>query len=71
MLRWLWSKVFTEKMEGFGSKFKRRGNIAGMYIDGDVDTMYYAHSLLSENDNGYKGDGNLIKKAMSQQTVDK
>ena len=55
-------KVFTEKMEGFGSKFKRRGNIAGMYLDGDVDTMYYAHSLLSENDNGYKGDGNLIKK---------
>ena len=33
-----------------------------MYLDGDVDTMYYAHSLLSENDNGYKGDGNLIKK---------
>ena len=52
-------KVFTEKMEGFKSKLKSSGNIAGAYLDGDMSTMYYAHSLLSKNGSGYLGNAIL------------
>ena len=56
------NKVFTEKMEGFKGKLKRSGNIAGAYLDGDMSTMYYAHSHLSISDYGYDGTGTLIKR---------
>ena len=50
-------------MEGFNSKLKGSGNIAGAYLDGDMSTMYYAHSRLSNNRNGYNGSSVLVIEA--------
>lgn len=53
-------KVITEKRANFTSKYKRSGNIAGAYIDGKEDKMYFAHSKLSASSKGYKGKADLI-----------
>ena len=53
-------KVFTEKMEGFNSRLKSSGNIAGAYLDGDVSTMYYAHSKISNIPDKYHGTGEIV-----------
>lgn len=52
--------VITEKRTMFTSKFKKSGNIAGAYIDGDKSNMYFAHSRLSDSTKGYKGKSNLV-----------
>ena len=52
--------VITEKRTQFTSDFKKSGNIAGAYLDGDISKMYFAHSSLSENSKGYKGKNNLV-----------
>ncbi len=55
-------KVISEKRYNFTSKFKRSGNIAGAYIDGDVDDFYLAHSLIGDTETAtkYKGSAKLI-----------
>ena len=53
-------KVITEKRANFTSKYKKSGNIAGAYIDGKEDKMYFAHSKLSASSKGYKGEADLI-----------
>lgn len=52
--------VITEKRTMFTSDFKKGGNIAGAYIDGDKSNMYFAHSRLSDSTKGYKGKSNLV-----------
>ena len=52
--------VITEKRTMFTSKFKKSGNIAGAYIDGDKSNMYFAHSRLLDSAKGYKGKSNLV-----------
>ena len=52
-------RVITEKRTQFTSNYKRSGNIAGAYIDGDKDNMVFAHSRLSESSKGYKGTSEL------------
>ena len=53
-------KVIYEKRLQFTSKYKRSGNIAGAYIDDDIDNMYYAHSQIDEGTKGYKGTNKLV-----------
>ena len=53
-------KVLTEKRTNFTSDFKKSGNIAGAYLDGDTSSMYYAHSALSDSTKGYKGSAKLV-----------
>jgi len=55
-------KVIYEKRLQFTSKYKKSGNIAGAYIDDDVDNMYYAHSMISEisEAKGYKGTNEVV-----------
>mgnify|MGYP004661062863 CR=1 FL=1 len=52
--------VITEKRTMFTSDFKKGGNIAGAYIDGDKANMYFAHSKLCDSSKGYKGKSNLV-----------
>lgn len=52
--------VIGEKRNLFTSKFKKSGNIAGAYLDNDVDNMFYAHSAMNENSKGYKGTSNIV-----------
>lgn len=52
--------VITEKRDNFTNKYKRSGNIAGAYIDGDTDNLVYAHSRLNETRKGYKGDSTVV-----------
>lgn len=51
--------VISEKRNQFTSKYKYSGNIAGAYLDGDTQQMYFAHSMLSENAKGYNGTNTL------------
>jgi len=51
--------VISEKRNQFTSKYKYSGNIAGAYLDGDPQQMYFAHSMLSENAKGYNGTSTL------------
>ena len=53
-------RVITEKRTQFSSKFKKSGNIAGAYLDGDMSHMFFAHSALSETSNGYRGSSSLV-----------
>lgn len=55
-------KVIYEKRLQFTSKYKKSGNIAGAYIDDDVDNMYYAHSMISKisEAKGYKGTNEVV-----------
>ena len=55
-------KVIYEKRLQFTSKYKRSGNVAGAYIDDDVDNMYYAHSMISKisEAKGYKGTNEVV-----------
>lgn len=52
--------VITEKRTMFTSDFKKGGNIAGAYTDGDKANMYFSHSRLSDSTKGYKGKSNLV-----------
>lgn len=52
--------VITEKREHFTSDFKKSGNIAGAYIDGDKGKMFFAHSKISSETRGYKGKNELV-----------
>ena len=52
--------VFSEKSNNFNSAYKRSGNIAGAFLDDDTETMYYAHSRISDKITGYKGQSKLI-----------
>ena len=54
--------VFEEKLGKFKSSFKKSGNIAGAYLDGNINVMYFAHSKISNSDNGYTGNATLVKK---------
>ena len=54
------STVYNEKRGNFNSAYKRSGNIAGAFLDGDMQTMYYAHSSLDKKTALYKGVGNLV-----------
>lgn len=51
--------LITEKRQNFTSRYKRSGNVAGAYVDGDY---YLAHSKISsaEEVKGYKGDSKLV-----------
>lgn len=53
-------KVITEKRMNFTSRYKKSGNVAGAYIDGEKNKMYFAHSKLSNSSKGYKGDADLV-----------
>lgn len=57
-------RLITEKRDKFTSDFKRSGNIAGAYIDGDSEHFYIAHSRIDTTQNkgykGYKGDLELV-----------
>lgn len=52
--------VITEKRNKFASKFKKSGNIAGAYLDNDIDNMFYAHSTMNDSSKGYKGTSNIV-----------
>ncbi len=52
--------VIVEKRTRFTSKYKKSGNIAGAYIDDDIESMYYAHSQFDAGTKGYTGTGKLI-----------
>ena len=54
------STVFHEKREKFSSNYTHSGNIAGAFLDGDEQTMYYAHSKISNKLKGYKGNSTVI-----------
>ena len=53
-------KVITEKRMNFTSRYKKSGNVAGAYIDGKMNKMYFAHSKLSNSSKGYKGNADLV-----------
>lgn len=55
-------QIFKEKRTKFSSKFKKSGNIAGAYINDKKEDLYIAHSSLSENSKGYKGEHYLVLK---------
>ncbi len=57
---WLDDRVITEKRTKFTSKYKKSGNIAGAYLDGDKSKMFFAHSQLSDSAKGYKGESELV-----------
>lgn len=54
-------RVITEKRTQFASDLKNSGNIAGVYLDGDIDTICFAHSRISSPDERgkYKGEADL------------
>ena len=52
--------VFEEKCENFNNKLKNRGNIAGAYIDGNMNEMYYGHSKISKYASSYTGKSTLV-----------
>lgn len=57
---WLDNRTITEKRTQFSSKYKYSGNIAGAYIEGNTDSMFFAHSAISENTSGYRGDSQIV-----------
>lgn len=52
--------VISEKREMFTSDFKKSGNIAGAYLDGNKEKMFFAHSSISSEEKCYKGKHKLI-----------
>lgn len=56
-------KVITEKRGKFTSDYKRSGNIAGAYIDGDKSDLYLAHSKINttKEAKGYKGSSKIVE----------
>ena len=52
-------RTISEKRTQFSSKYKNSGNIAGAYIDGKKDTMFFAHSAISDTASGYRGSSNI------------
>ncbi len=52
--------VISEKRNMFTSKYKKSGNIAGAYIDDNVNNMFFAHSLISDTSKGYNGNSTLV-----------
>lgn len=57
---WLDDRVITEKRTQFTSDFKRSGNIAGAYLNGNKQAMYYAHSNMAYAAKGYKGNSQMV-----------
>ena len=55
-------KVITEKRNKFTSKYKKSGNIAGAYLDGDIENLYLAHSKIdsAKEASKYKGNATLV-----------
>ena len=52
-------RTIAEKRTQFSSKYKRKGNIAGAYIDGDQSNMLFAHCKLNKTGDGYNGSSTL------------
>ncbi len=52
--------VISEKRNHFTSNFKKSGNIAGAYLDNNVENMFYAHSSMNSSSNGYKGNSQIV-----------
>ena len=52
--------VIGEKRTMFISKYRKSGNIAGAYIDDNIDDMFFAHSMLSDTSKGYNGSSTLV-----------
>lgn len=52
--------VISEKRNMFTSKYKKSGNIAGAYIDDNMNNMFFAHSLISDTSKGYNGNSTLV-----------
>ena len=55
-------RVITEKRNNFTSKYKKSGNIAGAYLDGDTESLYLAHSKIgnAKEASKYKGNATLV-----------
>lgn len=51
-------KVITEKRDNFTSKFKKSGNIAGAYIDDEINNFYISHSKIDDDKTATKYKGN-------------
>jgi uncharacterized protein with gpF-like domain len=59
------AKVISEKRNNFGRKYKYSGNVAGAYVDGDINNFYIAHSRINTPEEAvrskYKGNSNLVQ----------
>ena len=56
-------KTYKEKTEKFADHFKWHGNIAGAYLDGNFNNMYFAHSQIdniSDSEDYYFGFGQTV-----------
>lgn len=54
--------VISEKRGNFTSKYKKSGNIAGAYLDGNIKDLYLAHSKIGNEKeaNKYKGNATIV-----------
>ena len=54
-------KVVYEKRNNFTSKYKKSGNVAGAYLDNDLEKFYLSHSKIDNAEliNKYRGEAQL------------
>ena len=53
--------VYHEKREKFSKDYTHSGNIAGAFLDGDEQTMHYAHSAIPDySQEDYLGNSQFI-----------
>ncbi len=52
--------VFSEKRTMFKSEYRKGGNIAGAYIDNNINQLYLAHSQIDNDASAYKGNCELV-----------
>ena len=55
-------KTFLEKQKLFTKRYARSGNIAGAYLDGDLNILYFAHSQINTEISLAKGYNGLNQR---------
>lgn len=62
-------KIISEKRNNFTSKYRRSGNIAGVYLDGDPQKLLIAHSKINTEKEATKYKGQVDFVTLKEQRI--